>query len=117
MSPIIINTALLILALLLYAYACKILIDDARQNYSFSMGTEMYFSQLWSLASLLAVISAIGLLHLSWWLFVPAVVVLYFLSLPLRRAINKLFRGRDLEPAEPTGFKAFEQQLKDKQGQ
>jgi len=116
MPPNLLSTGILILAFIVYLYACKVLIDDARVGYSFTMGAEMYFSQLWIIASLLGVTGAIRLFALSWWLFLPAVVMLYFLSLPLRRAINNLFHGRGLEPSKPTGFKAFEQKLKDQNG-
>ena len=116
MPPHVLNTIILIIALLLYLYACRIIIDDARHNYSITMGAEMLFSHLWFLAGLLAVIGVIRLLQLSWWLFLPAVVILYLVSFPVRSWIDVLFRGRDLDPVKPAGFKAFEQKLKDRDG-
>ena len=101
MPPSLISTGLLILALIIYLYACKILIEDARHNYSLTMGAEMYFSQLWVIASVLAACGAIRLLHLSWWLLPPAVILLYLPSLPLRRVIARLFLGMDY-PASGT---------------
>ena len=72
MPPNLISAGLLILSLIIYLYACKILIEDARHNYSLTMGAEMYFSQLWVIASVLAACGTIRLLHLSWWLLPPA---------------------------------------------
>ena len=93
MPPHVLNTIILIIALLLYLYACRIIIDDARHNYSITMGAEMYFSQLWVIASVLAACGAIRLLHLSWWLLPPAVILLYLPSLPLRRFLAAMFLG------------------------
>ena len=95
MSPQILNTGLLIISLLLYLYACKVLIDDARGGYSLTMGGEGYFSQLWIFASVLGVSGAVRLWHFSWWLFVPVVIVLYVLSFPVRRGIKAVFLGMD----------------------
>ena len=93
MSPSLINAGLLSVALILYLHACRILIEDARHNYSLTMGAEMYFSQLWVIASVLAACGTIRLLHLSWWLLPPAVILLYLPSLPLRRFLAAMFLG------------------------
>ena len=106
-----INAGILITALLLFIYACKILIEDARQGCYITMGAEMYFSQLWTIASLLTVIGGIRLFALSWWLFLPGFVVLYCLSLPLRRAISHIFLGLDYEAPKKQGFKEFEKSI------
>lgn len=107
-----INAGILIAALLLFIYACKILIEDARQGYSITMGAEMYFSQIWTIASLLTVIGGIRLFALSWWLSIPGIVLLYCLSLPLRRAISNIFLGLDYQAPKKQGFKEFEKSIK-----
>lgn len=113
MPPNTLNAALLILALLLFLSACKNLIDDARSGPYITMGAEMYFNQLWTLASLLSVTGSIRLFALSWWLFIPGLIGLYCLSLPLRRVIESLFLGVDEAPPEKKGFKEFEKSIKE----
>ena len=91
---------LLIAALVLYLYACRVLTQDARGGPYLTMGGEMYFSQLWIVASILTAVGAIRLFGLGYWLGVPGVIALYALSFAVRRGIKALFlgvgqRGRD----------------------
>ena len=83
-------------ALLLYLYACKILYDDARQGFYITMGGEMYFSQIWTFAAIFTAVGLIRLFDLNGWLAVPAIIVLYLISIPVRRLVKFLFLGADL---------------------
>ena len=114
MPTVLINLILLLLALVVALYACKILIDDARQGYSLTMGAEMYFSQLWLVASVLCCTGIVRFFGFPWWLAVPGVIALYFLSFPVRRLISHLFLGWDYVAPKTQGYKAFEQKIREK---
>lgn len=87
---------LLIIALFVYIFACKVLADDAREGAYTTMGGEMYFGQLWNVATILATAGIVRLFALKIWLAIPIVIVLFFLGTPVRRTIRFLFLGLDL---------------------
>jgi hypothetical protein len=98
----------------MFAYACITLINDAQRGYSISMGAEMYFSQVWVIASLVSCVGLIRSFEFSWWLILPGIIPLYLSSLPVRRAIKYIFLGLDYDPPKQQGFKTFEKNIKDK---
>ena len=83
-------------ALILYLYACKILIDDARAGFYVTMGGEMYFSQIWTFAAILTAVGVVRLFTINGWFGIPIVIICYIISIPVRRAIKFLFLGLDL---------------------
>jgi len=84
---------LLIIALFVYLFAIKVIIDDAREGFYVTMGGEMYFSQLWTIASILLTAGIIRLFAWKLWLGLPIIIVLYLVSIPLRRVLIPLFLG------------------------
>lgn len=92
--------ALLVIALFLYLKACKVLIDDARHGAYVTMGGDMYFGNLWNLASIFATIGIIRLIVFTSWikllLIIPIFIILFLIGTPVRRTITTLFLGRDL---------------------
>ncbi len=112
----ILGPALAIAGALLVIYACRVLVADAKSGPYVTMGGEMYFAQLWGLASLAGIAGLVMLSGASWWFYVPGVVVFYLISFPLRTFLTAVYLGREAPPPPKDGFKEFIRRTEGKSG-
>ena len=105
-------------ALVLVIYACRLLISDARQGFEISMGAEMFYSNLWTLAGIVAGAALMLGFGMGWLMLVACVVLFFVLARPVRRVIKALYLGIDMpveEPGSPSGFAAMSRKARDRE--
>lgn len=94
----IVSGLLLAAALAGFAFAYRMLANDAREGTYVTMGGQMLFSHTWFLSAALGAVALARLTGIAWWWGVGLFVVLVILMWPVRWMIVTMHLGRDAPP-------------------
>lgn len=97
----------LVAGILVLAYACRMLMADARGGFEITMGGAMWFSQLWTLGAAACAWGISVLAGWPWWAGVLLFAGLFLVKSAVYRVIAVLFVGRSLPAPKSGGFSEF----------
>lgn len=98
---------ILLIAVALFAYACRVLAADAKSGYDVTMGGQMYFSHLWLFGAVAGAAALTMLFALAWWWGIAIFIALYLVKSAAYRVIVALYLGAAAPPLPKDGFKEF----------